>query len=420
MGTSRVTSARAAIATLLIGSAVLLLGNGLQVTLLPLRAEIEDFSTSLIGLMGTAFFAGFAAGCLIGPRVVRRVGHIRCFAGFAALAAVGALAYPLLVDPFFWCLLRALTGLCFALLYMVVESWLNEAVDNRVRGAVLSLYIIVGNLVTMGGQLMVNLYDPSGPLLFSLVAMLIALSLVPLSLTPAAAPKPVEVSSLDLAGLFRNSPSGFLGCLFVGLAEGAFWSLGPVFAQGRGLSVAEVTLFMGAVVLGGTLSQWPLGRLSDRIDRRLVILGCCLGAVGSALLLAGAGLEQRWAWLALAALHGAFLVPLYPLCLAHANDFAPGDRLVETSSALLLIYAVGAILGPLAAGPLMDAVGTAQLFVAIAVALATLALIILLRLAKHRVAAAAERVTFVPMPKTTPSVYALEEDEEEAPPLSAS
>ncbi len=413
MGTSRVTSARATIATLLIGSALLLLGNGLQITLLPLRAGIEAFSTTLIGLMGTAFFAGFGLGCLIGPRLVRRVGHIRCFAGFAALAAAGALAYPLLVDPVFWCVLRALTGVCFALLYMVIESWLNEAVDNRVRGAVLSLYIIVTNLVTMGGQLMVNLYDPAGPPLFSLVAILIAVSLVPLSLTPTAAPKPVEVTGFDLGGLFRNSPSGFVGCLCVGLAEGAFWSLGPVFAQGRGLTLAEVTLFMSAVVLGGTLSQWPLGRLSDRIDRREVIAGCCLGAALTAVVIVTAAPENRLITLALAALHGAFLVPLYALCLAHANDFAPNDRLVETSSALLLIYAVGAVLGPLAAGPLMDAYGPALLFLAIAAALATLALFSLYRLARHRVAAAAERVTFVPIPKTTPSVYALEEDEEE-------
>jgi MFS family permease len=399
------------IATLLVGTAALYLGNGLLITLLPIRAQFEAFSTTAIGLMGGAFFAGFALGCVIGPPIVKQVGHIRCFAGFAALAAAGTLAYPLMIDPIAWCALRGFTGLCFAVLYMVVESWLNEQSGNENRGRVLSVYIIITNIVTMGGQLMVNLYDPAGPLLFSLVAILVCLSLVPLSLTQTAQPAPVPVARVRIGQLFGLSPSGVAGCLVIGSIEGAFWTLGPVFAQGRGLEVAEVTIFMSAFVLGGTISQWPLGRLSDRIDRRKVIVGCCLGTVCTGLALAFLDLGDGAATFAIAVLHGAFMVPLYALCLAHANDYAPTEALVETSSSLLLVYAVGAILGPLAVAPLMDAFGLGSLFLFMAAVLGALALFALIRMTMRPIAAEEDRVEFVPMPKTTPSVYSLEQDD---------
>lgn len=420
---SAATGSYRSIATLLVGSGVLFLGNGLLVTLLPVRAQLEDFSTTAIGLMGTLFFAGFALGCAIGPRAVRRVGHIRCFAAFAALAAAAVLAHPLMLNPLSWWLLRFLVGLCFAVLYMVIESWLNEEVGNEIRGRVLSLYIIVGNLVTICGQLMLNLDAPSGPALFSIAAMLVALSLVPLSLTTAAAPKPVAVARLDLPALYRVSPTGFIGCLLVGLVEGAFWSLGPVFAQGRGMAVSEITLFMAVFVVGGTLSQWPLGRLSDHMDRRLVIAACGLCGTGTAVAIGLTAFDGFLAQLALAALHGALMLPLYALCLAHANDFAPSDKLVETSSGLLLVYGAGAVVGPLCAAPVMDRYGIAALFLTIAGVLALLAAYSLYRALRRPLLAALERVVFIPMPKTTPSVYALETDDtpdpagEAAPPI---
>ncbi len=405
------STAQRSIATLLLGAAVLMLGNGVQVTILPIRAQLEGFSTTLIGLMGTAFFAGFAVGCLIGPRMVKAVGHIRAFAGFAALAAAAVLIYPIAVDPVAWCVLRAFTGICFAVLYMVIESWLNDQASNEIRGAVLSIYIIVANLVTIGGQLMVNLSAPTSPLLFTLITILICLSLVPLSLTPTVAPKPIAVARLRIATLFRNSPAGFVGCLAVGLVEGAFWSLGPTFAQGRQMSVAEVTLFMGAFMVGGTVSQWPLGRLSDRVDRRLVIAACSLGTVATGLVMAFVELDGLVWILALACLHGAFMIPLYALALAHANDYAPAEALVATSSGLLLVYAAGAVVGPALAGPLMQAFGIGSLFLFMAALLGALALYCLYRAGLRPVAAAATRVVFVPVPKTTPSVYALEQDD---------
>ncbi len=327
------------------------------------------------------------------------------------MASAVTLAYPLAVDPIVWCALRGLTGLCLAVLYMVIESWLNDQSSNEVRGSVLSIYVIVTNLVTIGGQLAVNLYEPKAAALFSLVAMMIALSLVPLSLTTAAAPKPIAHAEQSIVRLFRLSPTGFVGCLVVGSVEGAFWSLGPVFAQGRHLGVFEVTLFMGAFVAGGTISQWPLGRASDKVDRRYVITGCCLGTVCTGLALAFVELGSPLATFALALLHGAFMIPLYALLLAHANDYAPNERLVEVSSSLLLVYATGAVIGPLAVAPVMEAFGIGGLFLAMAVVLGLLALVIVIRMAVRPRAARETRVEFMPVPKTTPSVYALEIDD---------
>ena len=411
--TSSAASTRRSITTLLAGTGFLLLGNGLLVTLLPLRAQLEGFSLPVIGALGTVYFGGFVLGCLFGPRLVKSVGHIRCFAGFAALAAVGILLYPLWVGPVAWLVIRGATGFCYAILVMVIESWLNEQSSNEVRGAVLSLYIIVANIVTIGGQLLVNIAAPEDAALFSLAAILSCLALVPLSLTDTATPKPIPRATLRIRHLFRVSPSAFIGCFAVGLVEGAFWSFGPVFGQLRGLPIAEVTFFMAAFMVGGTLSQWPVGRLSDKVDRRLMIAACAFASLLSGLALALAPVSGALAMLGLAVLHGAVMLPLYALCIAHACDYAPTEDLVETSSGLILVYAGGAVLGPLIVGPLMDALGPDQLFLFIGLLLGLLAPYFLYRSRQRPVAEEDERVDFYPVTRTTPSLYSLEEDDPE-------
>jgi MFS family permease len=404
-------STRASITTLLVGTAVLFLGYGLLITLLPLRAKLEVFSTAMIGVMGGAYFAGFAVGCLIGPWVVKKVGHIRAFAGFAAIAAVLVLVLPMAIDPAIWAGVRGISGICFAILFMVIESWLNDQSSNEIRGRVLSIYIIVTNLVTMGGQLMVNLSDPAGPVLFTFAAMLVCLSLVPLSLTPTSTPKPIATAKLRITKLYHTSPSGFVGCLAFGLADGAFWSLAPVFADAKGLPVADITFVMSLFVVGGSISQWPLGHYSDKVDRRWVIAFVCAGSVCTASALAFLDLDDRWLAYALACAHGAFMLPIYPLLLAHTNDYAPNSLLVETSSGLLLLYAVGAMAGPSVAAALMQTYGDGSLFLFIAGVLAVLLVYILFRLGRREIAKAEERVEFYPVPKTSPSVYSLETDD---------
>lgn len=406
-------SAGRSITILLVGTGMLLLGQGLLITVLPIRAGLEAFSTTTIGWIGGGGSLGFALGCLIGPALVRQVGHIRAFAGFAALAAALSLVFELYPLPAIWLAARGLSGTCFAVLFMVIESWLNDQSTNANRGKVLSAYIIVVNLVTMGGQLSVNLYEPSGPELFILTAILICISLAPVSLVSIAEPTPPPEARVRIAALYRLSPVGFVGCLLFGLVDASFWSLGPVFAQARGFSVAGITLFMSAFMLGGTISQWPIGWLSDRIDRRLVIAGCCLGTIGTGLGLAFMPTHEGLVPFAVACLHGAFMLPLYALILAHANDFAPQEKLVETSSALLLVYSAGAIVGPPVVAPMMERVDAGYLFLTMAVLFAVLALFVFWRMGRRPIAAAVERVTFVPVPKGSQAFYELETEEEE-------
>jgi len=233
---------------------------------------------------------------------------------------------------------------------------------------------------------------------------------VPVALTPTSEPTPIPSAKLDLGGLLTISPVGTIGCLLVGAVEGAFWTLGPVFGQVRGMSIFEVTLLMAAFVLGGTISQWPLGKLSDQYDRRLVILPVALATVGTGLLIAFMPLTSLWEMLSLACLHGALMVPLYALCLAHANDNIPTDKLVQTSSGLLLIYSLGAAGGPTIAAQIMEKTDAGGLFVFISLVLAIFAMFIIYRLAFGPAHDRLDRSPFAPLPKTSQSVFELEVD----------
>ncbi len=407
------TAQTRSIGIILLGAGIVFLGYGLFITLVPIRAQLEGFGGTAIGIMGSASFVGFVLGCVAGPKVVQAVGHTRAFAGFAAVVAALTLVYPIIVDPWVWAVLRGCIGFCLAVVYMVIESWLNEQVTNRIRGTVLSLYIIIGNLATIGGQQMVVLSETTSYILFSLVAILVAISLVPVSLTPVREPDQIPTARLRIVRLYKLSPTGFVGCLLFGLADGAFWTFGPVFAQMRGLPVAEIALFMGAFMVGGTILQWPLGWLSDRIDRRIVIAACAAAAIATGLGLAFWEPPAPWMGLVLAILHGGVMMPIYALCIAHSNDFAPNGELVEVSSGLLLLYGLGAVLGPVILGPVMENYGAGSLFVMISVTFTALALFALYRITRHRVAGPDTRGHFTPVPKSSPSVYALESEDED-------
>jgi len=401
-------SARISIAILLAGTAVLLLGNSLLMTLLPIRAASEGFTAGQIGFMGTGHFLGFALGCLLGPRLVGPVGHVRAFAAFAAIAAVMTLAFPLMPSVLTWIVLRAGLGFAFALLFLVIESWLNGEADNTARGGILSVYLIVSNIAGMGGQLSLNLAAPSGPVLFSIAAMMIAVSLVPVSLTRVSAPATLQAVRPRLRRLFRLSPAGAVGCLMLGLMEGAFWSLVPLYAHQRGLALFDLTLFLAAPVFGATLSQWFIGRLSDRVDRRLVMLGCAgLAALFALAILAPVG---PGGLLVLAALHGAFALPLYGLAVAHANDWVPREEVVETGGGLLLLYAAGAVVGPAIAGQLMGSLGPASLLLFVALVLVLLALFVLWRLLVGRTAPATTHHDYRPVSRTTQESFLLDKE----------
>ena len=352
----------APIAALLISVALLLMGNGLQGTLLPVRASIESFSPFDIGVMGSAYFVGFALGCYYGAHMVRRAGHIRTFTAMVAIASSAVLAHAVVVSPLLWWVLRAMTGLCFAVLYLVIESWLNEKASNENRGLVFSIYTIINLTVVTIGQMMLVLDEPTDFPLFALSSILLSLAAVPVAMTTAPAPRPVETVKIRFAHLYRVSPVGMAGCFAVGLANGSFWSLAPVYAQGGGGDVSSVAIFMSITVIAGALGQLPLGRMSDRMDRRRVMLLTCAGAA-----LAAAGLvliDPAWQYLAVAAtfLFGLFAFPLYSLSVAHTNDHINASEYVEAAAGLLMVYALGAVVGPLLASGAMQVVGISGLF----------------------------------------------------------
>lgn len=405
------TSSLVSIVTILICAGLLFAGNGLFQTLLPIRAGQEGYSTTLIGMLGTAYFGGFTIGCFVGPKLIMAVGHVRVFAGLTALLTATFLAFPLHVDPLFWAVMRVASGICLAVLYIVVESWLNDSSSNAKRGQVLSVYIIVTNIVTMAGQLLVNSSDTRGSALFLVVAILICLSIVPLSLTPTPTPTPIPSARLNLHKLYRVSPVGVVGCLLAGMAEGAFWSLGPVFAQGRGMITADIALLMAAFVFGGTLSQWPLGWISDKIDRRIVIVAVSFGTVLSGLSIGFDVVPPGAPTFILAVAHGALMIPIYALCISHANDSVPNSRMVETSGGLLLAFSIGATIGPLAASLFMRDTQTGGLFLFIGGALFSLGIFAAYRLAVDRRGRYREKVHFAVSSAASPSVFPTDPEE---------
>jgi MFS family permease len=328
---------------------LLLMGNGLQGTLLPVRGNIEAFSAIELGLLGTAYFLGFTFGCLHGPLLVWRSGHIRAYLAMTALASVVVLLHALYVEPLAWWALRAVTGYCFAVLYVVIESWLNACSNNRTRGTVFSVYTAINLTVITAGQMMLGFADPETFNLFAFAAILVSLAALPVAFTRKASPHQPERVYPRIAKLYRISPVGVSGCFAVGLANGAFWALGPVFAQNVGFDVSEIAVFMSAVVLGGALAQWPLGSLSDRLDRRVVMIVASLIAMLAGVVLMIIPDADKMAMVVAGAVFGAGAFPLYAIAVAHANDNADASQSVEVSSGLLLVYGVGAAIGPLLA-----------------------------------------------------------------------
>lgn len=355
--------ALASVAALLLSVSLLLTGQGLMGAFLPVRASLEDFSTIAIATFGAAYFLGFTVGCLKGGELVQRVGHVRVFLAMTALASASPLLHALALNPLAWSLLRFLTGFCLAALYIVIESWLNESSTNENRGAIFATYAMITLSVLAAGQMMTLLYDPSGMQLFAIASILLSVAAIPIALSTSPPPRLPHTVSVDIRSLFRISPAGTLGCLAAGFANGSFWALAAVFAQGVSDHIELTAWFMTAVVVGGAIAQWPLGRLSDRFGRRGILLAAAAiaAAVGLAIVLSAAD-ASFFVINLLGAAWGAVAFPLYTLAVAHANDHADPSEYVKVSSGLLLMYGVGATLGPLLASALMTTTNASTLF----------------------------------------------------------
>ena len=358
----------ASVASLLLGVAILLAGQGLQGVLLPVRATLEQFTPFAVGLIGGFYFLGFTVGCWKGGELIRRAGHIRVFATMTAIASAVPLLHGLWVNLWFWGLLRFATGFCFAVLYVVIESWLNERASNQNRGTVFSAYIIINMTMLAVGQQILLLADPADLNLFAGASVLVSLAAVPLLMSRGEQPEEAELSHLDLRLLYRTSPSGMAGSLTSGLTNGSFWALAPVFTAALTPDVSMAAWFMTSVVLGAAVGQWPLGWWSDRVDRRYVLVGACLAGLVVDLALWGItpGLGQAGI-LILGFFWGALAFPVYSLSVAQANDRADPGTFVTISSGLLLMYGAGAIVGPLFSSGIMTRFGAESLFLYAAV-----------------------------------------------------
>jgi MFS family permease len=387
---------------LLVAAGILLAGNGLQGTLIALRGQAEGFSPALIGLMGTAYFAGFFVGCVAITRMLRAVGHIRCFAALAALAASGTLMLVLVVDPVMWVVMRFTVGFCFAGLFTTIESWINSSVGNESRARALALYRIVDLGAVTVSQFMIPLFGTDGFLIFGLMGIMITLSMVPVALGDRSNPEAPAEISLDLKGVWLLSPLACLGCLAAGLSNSAFRLVGPIYAQGIGMSVADIAIFISLGVIGGVLLQYPLGSLSDRWDRRKVLLITSAGAMISALALAFLAGSDRYANFGLALLFSCFAMPIYSLAAAHGNDFAGKGGYVKVAAALMLYYSIGAVIGPLVSSFMMQQFGLSALFVYSALVYAAFMAVTLLRMRVRATPPREQRGRFTALLRTSP------------------
>lgn len=367
---------------LFLGLTLIMIGNGLGGSLVGVRTQVENFGNSLTGLVMAGYFLGFFIGSIIVPKMMARVGHVRVFGALTALASLTILIYPLFIDPYVWTAMRVLTGVAYAGLYIVVESWLNERATNDTRGQMLAIYLVVSSLGVAGGQLLLNLYDPANFELFTVVSVLISLAAVPVLVSAARAPDFEAPESLGPLRLYKVSPLGTIGMVLVGMTAGILIGMGPAYGF-KMYGTEFASLFMTAIFVGGFLFTWPIGKLSDIFDRRTVIVcvvAACVGVGVFGLFFQDpAALNQLQSYqrfydiggnlwndanilLLVGLVFGGMALPLYSLCIAHTNDHLTSKQMVAASSTLIMANGLGAMVGPSIAGLAMDLLGTPGYF----------------------------------------------------------
>ncbi len=380
---------------LLFGIALLMLGNGLQGSLLGLRANLEGFGTGVTGFVMSAYYLGILFGAAATPKLVLRVGHIRVFAALASIASTSVLLHAVFLTVPVWFGIRLVTGFCFSGLYVVSESWLNQSSTNETRGKLLSIYMIISFSSLGFGQLLLNLADPGGYPLFILISVLVSLALVPISLTRTFAPQIDTPQPIGLGELYRLSPLGFVGCLGSGVAQGAFFSMGAVYGGLMGFSIVQISLLMSLPLLGLVIFQFPTGALSDKFDRRIIL---CIASFASAFFAIASKLTVDYSFFALCvsfAIFGGFSLPVYSLSLAHTNDALTSDQMLAASSKLVFVFGLGSVLGPLSVGMLMDILGPSALFVYLSVVFAFIGSFSIYRMTQRVTVPLEDRCEFV-------------------------
>lgn len=392
---------------LLLGMSVMLLGNGLFGTLTALRMTIENFSPATIGIVVACHSVGFAAACLTSGRIIQRVGHIRVFAAFAATLAFCCLCFSVAVNPIAWIALRLVFGYSAAACFMVGESWLAGAAPHDMKGKVFAVYMVINKASFGVGQLFLIFGDPAGDRLFMLTAALYTLCLVPIALTRASGPEVLGRERLSFTALYKLSPVGVAGAVTAGFTNSSLVGLGPVFATERGLDVAQVSLFMVAFLTGNLLFQVPIGRMSDRFDRRTVLFVIAVLTAISCAIMAAVPSPGFFGLLALSALVGGVSATVYPIAMTHATDLARAEQTVSLHAGLLLAFSMGASIGPVLTSMAMQWVGSGGLYALTGGMNVLLALFIVYRKSKRASAPDEQSTDFVGMPSAAQSTPAM-------------
>jgi MFS family permease len=388
---------------LLLGMLLLMVGNGLQGTLLGVRGGLEGFTTLQMSLVMSAYFLGFLGGSRMAPEMIRRVGHVRVFAALGSFISAVLILYPAITDPWAWTLLRVIIGFCFSGVYVTAESWLNNAATNETRGQALSLYMIVQMAGIVAAQGLLTLGDPSGFILFIIPSVLVSISFAPILLSVSPTPPFETTKPMSIRALYHVSPLGCVGAFLLGGVYSALFGMAAVYGTQSGLSVAQISAFVAAIYVGGLLMQFPIGWMSDRMDRRQLILGTAvLGCIGA---LAGLMFESRFSVL----LGAMFVVggtsnPLYALIIAYTNDFLEHEDMAAASGGMIFLNGVGAVAGPLITGWIMGYAGPSGFFLFLAALLGSLAVYAAYRMTQRRAPLVSETGTYSPVLPSATSV----------------
>ncbi|WP_371685660.1 MFS transporter [Tropicimonas sp. IMCC6043] len=344
------------ITALLVGIVLIMLGNGMQFTLMGLRGDIEGFSAPELGIITSGYFAGFLAGANHSPGLIRRVGHVRVFGALGGLMSAGLIAFPLMSDPWSWTALRVLIGFCMSGIYVTAESWLNAQSTNETRGKVLAAYMICQTVGIIGAQWLLTLGDAATSTLFIGASILVSISFAPILLSVSPAPASDVSRPMSLKDLYSSSPLGAVGIFFLGAIYATQSGMGAVFGVQTGMTANAISLFVAALFAGALVFQYPIGWLSDRVDRRKVICGSAVtGAVFC--VLGFFARDNEFALISAAFIAGGMTTPLYALLLAYTNDYLTAEEMPGASGGLVFVFGAGAISGPLITGWTMDATG---------------------------------------------------------------
>ncbi|MCB2124518.1 MAG: MFS transporter [Rhodobacteraceae bacterium] len=381
---------------LLLGMMLLMLGNGMQGTLLGIRGGIEGFTTTEMSYVMAAYFAGFLFGSRMTPEMIRRVGHVRVFAALGSMISAVLIMYAAAPDWIAWAAMRVLIGFSFSGVYITAESWLNNASTNETRGQALSLYMIMQMIGIIAAQALLNFGDPSGYILFVIPSVLVSLAFTPILLTASQAPAFETTKRLSFGALYRASPLGCVGMFLLGGVFASQFGMSAVWGTAEGLNVREISIFVAAIYVGGLVFQYPIGWASDRIGRRQLVLG--LSALGGVVMLWATVFDLGFASLiAVAVLMGGISNPLYSLLVAYTNDFLDSSDMAAASAGLLFINGLGAIGGPLITGRIMAWVGPNGYFLLMAVLFFALAAYCAWRMTRRRVALRGQTGGFAPL-----------------------